>query len=330
MIPRIFVSTNPFGEIDSKPLRDLEASGFEYTVNPLGRKLTSKELAHYLKGYNGLIAGTENVTREALDGAPDLKIVSRVGIGLDSVPLDDCRKRGVAVSYTPDAPSDAVAELTLGLALDLCRGITQADRMTRDKEWKRYMGLRLGKMSVAVIGAGRIGRKVISLLKAFGPREILVNDIKPDQAFGEEFGVRWVDKEEAFRSADLVTLHVPLTGQTRNLVTARELGMMKKEAYLINTSRGGIVSEAALYDALKANRIAGAAVDVFEVEPYQGELSELKNVLLTQHMGSCSQDCRSRMEIEATEEVIRFFKGQGQSSPVPEAEYQIQSGMKAT
>ena len=141
--------------------------------------------------------------------------------------------------------------------------------------------------------------------------------------------MEWVSKKEIFRQADVITLHVPLTPRTRSLVGDVEISLMKSDALLINTSRGGVVDEQALFEALKSQKIAGAAVDVFEEEPYRGPLADLPNCLLTSHMGSMSLDCRSRMEIEATEEAIRFLKGQPLLSPVPQEEYDLQSEFKS-
>jgi len=194
-----------------------------------------------------------------------------VGIGLDSVDLVAANEHGVQVCYTPDAPAAAVAELAVSMILSLLRMTHKTDRSVRQGVWFRWMGRRLANLTVGVVGVGRIGKRVIRHLQGFEPR-ILANDLVPDLDFGSRFGVEWVDKEELYRKADVITLHVPLGPDTRGLVAADELAVMD-------------------------------------------------NVLLTCHMGSCSADCRLRMEVEATEDAIRFCLGQPLLRPVPEEQF---------
>lgn len=317
----ILVTTVPFGNIDPTPIRLMEEAGISYQINPLGRKLKPGEIGHLLDQVKVIVAGTEEIGAADIARAKNLRLIARVGIGLDNVDLGAARDYGVAVSYTPDAPSPAVAELTIGLILDLARGITVADKAVRHSQWNRYMGKRVHDLTVGVIGVGRIGFRVIRLLQSFRCR-ILANDLNPDPRFGPDMGVEWVDKERIYREADIISVHVPLTSKTRNLIGASELGLMKKDAALINTARGGIVDEEALQAALQGNVIRAAALDVFEREPYQGPLTGLDNVILTQHMGSCTVDCRLRMEREAVEEAVRFLQGKPLSSPVPQEYFQ--------
>jgi D-3-phosphoglycerate dehydrogenase len=247
-----------------------------------------------------------------------------VGVGLDNVDLIEAQKREISISYTPDAPAPAVAELTVGLMISLLRQIHMANVAMHQGQWHRYFGRRIAEITIGIIGVGRIGSRVIRRTQGFGTPRLLVNDVLPSLDLNREFKLEWVSKELVFQQADLVSLHVPLTAKTRGLVGARELAMMKPDALLINTSRGGVVDENALYQALKSKKIGGAAIDVFEKEPYDGALKELPNCLLTSHMGSMSHDCRTRMEIEATEEAIRFLQGKPLLSPVPQEEYELQ------
>jgi D-3-phosphoglycerate dehydrogenase / 2-oxoglutarate reductase len=320
---RVLITTVPFG-VQRRPLDLLEADGVEYVINPIGRRLKEEELADMIGGYGVVIAGTEPITARVMDAAPHLRLISRVGIGLDSVDLAAARARGVAVSYTPEAPSPAVAELAVGLMLSLLRDIPGADRVMRDGVWRRTMGRRLSNMTVGVVGVGRIGKRVIRHLSGGFPGvKILANDILPDLGFGARYEIEWADKDTVYRSADIVSLHLPLTSQTRALITAREIGLMKPQALLVNTSRGNMINEQDLAAALGAGRIGGAAIDVFEREPYSGELTTFERCILTCHMGSMSEDCRARMELEATEEAIRFLRGEPLLNPVPESEYAL-------
>lgn len=318
----IFVSTVPFGEIDPLPIRMIEEAGLSYRVNPLGRKLMAGEIAEVARDARVIVAGTEEIGSSDIARLKALRLIARVGIGLDNVDLGAARDYSVAVSYTPDAPSPAVAELTIGLILDLARGITVADKGVRNANWTRYMGKRVHELTVGVVGVGRVGFRVIRLLQSFRCR-ILANDLRPDTRFGPDMGVEWVDKETLYRDADIVTVHLPLTDKTRRMIGSKELASMKPDAVVINTSRGGIVDEEALFEALRGGRLRAAALDVFEKEPYSGPLTKLDNVILTQHMGSCTVDCRLRMEREAIEEAIRFLRGEPLQSPVPQELYQV-------
>jgi D-3-phosphoglycerate dehydrogenase len=325
---KIFISTFPFALHNPKPLELLEKTGWEITKNTLGRKLKPQEVAEYAKDVDGIIAGTEDLT-QLIHRNSNLKIIARVGIGLDSVPLNLCKEKGITVSYTPDAVTMAVVELTIGLMISLTRKVYLADREIRKGGWSRFTGKRLGDSTIGIIGAGRVGLNVIRLLSEFKPKLILINDIKDKSLELEAFkniglAYQLVEKEEIYSRSDIVSIHLPLTTKTRNFLSAAELKTFKSDAFLINTARGELVDEFGLYTAIKEGWIAGAAIDVFEDEPYTGKLCELENILLTEHMGSCSYDCRLLMEQGAAEDLIRFFRGQPLKNEVPEEEYSIQ------
>ena len=321
---RILISTTPFGAFDRSALDLLSTLGQNYELNPFGRRMTEAELISMIGNAEVLIAGTEPITAHVMDAAPNLRLISRVGVGLDNVDLKAARERDVAVSYTPDAPAPAVAELTLALALSLLRRVHEANLLMHEGHWQRLSGRRVSEVTFGVIGVGRIGSLVTAKLDALGAHRILLNDLTQRVPLVQSSNLDWSTKESIYRDADVVTLHIPLTVQTRNLVCRPELEMMKSDALLINTSRGGVVNEQDLADVLVSGHLAGAAVDVFTREPYAGPLTSVSSCLLTSHMGSMSVDCRSRMEIEATEEVMRFFRGQELTQRVPETEFQMQ------
>lgn len=320
---RVLITTVPFGEIDHSPLDLLEQAGVDYVINPLGRKLLEAELAEMITDFDVVIAGTEPITAEVMARAPHLQFISRVGIGLDSVDLLEARRKNITVSYTPDAPAPAVSELTMGLMITLLRHVHQADRHMRNGQWQRFMGRRVAELTVGLLGVGRIGKGVIRLLQPYGAR-ILANDLQPDRDFGQSHGVEWTEKGYIYKMADIISLHLPLTQQTKDLITIREMTLMKSDAILINTSRGGIVNENDLCHVLQSSGLGGAAIDVFEMEPYKGPLVGEHRCLLTSHMGSMSQDCRANMELEATKEAIRYIQGRPLESTVPESEYEVQ------
>jgi D-3-phosphoglycerate dehydrogenase / 2-oxoglutarate reductase len=323
-MPRALITTVPFGERNRLPLELLEAAGIEYLINPLGRRLQEAELAEMIADTEVLIAGTEPITEHVMSRAARLKLISRVGIGLDNVDLPAAERRGIRVCYTPDAPAPAVAELAMCLILCLLRSVQVANLQMHAGRWQRHMGRRLAEVTLGIIGTGRIGARVLRRVAAFGTPRVLVNDIKPDLKLVPELKLEWVGKEDIYAHADVISLHVPLTPQTRNMIRREQLLQMKRDAVIVNTSRGGIINERDLAEVLQSGHLAGAAIDVFEHEPYAGELANVERCLLTTHMGSMSVDCRTRMEIESTEEAVRFLTGKPLRSPVPAEEYALQ------
>lgn len=302
---KVFVSTHPFSSTSKEPMKLLQENNFDVKLNPFEHKMTSQELAKEIKDSEILIAGTEKITEEVFQNAPKLKLISRVGIGLDGVDFELCKKYGVRVAYTPDAPTMAVAELCVAMILDLARQITITDKNIRVGVWKRHMGTLLYGKTIGIFGMGRIGKSLVHLLSSFNVK-FLVHDINPDIAFGRLYNVNFVSKEEVLKNSDVISVNIPLKKDTLDYITSKELSLMEPHAIVINTARGGIINENDLYDALKEKIIAGAAVDVFEEEPYSGKLIELENCLLTCHMGASTIDSRTDMEVQAVEETIRF------------------------
>lgn len=323
-MPKVLITTVPFGDKNRLPLDRLEASGVEYVINPIGRKLTENELAELVGDFDALIAGTEPITENVMAASSHLKFISRVGIGLDSVDLLAAQKRGIQVSYTPDAPAPAVAELTIGLMYSLLRSIHIANTQLHSGQWQRHFGRRIPEITIGVIGAGRIGGRVLRALAGLGAQRVLVNDAVVDKNPAPELDITWTSKEDIYRQADVISLHVPLTADTNDMIKREQLLQMKPDAFIINTSRGGIINEQDLADVLMSGHLGGAAIDVFQQEPYTGPLARIDRCLLTAHMGSMSVDCRTSMEIDATEEAIRFFTNKPLENLVPPEEYDVQ------
>mgnify|MGYP004001156669 CR=1 FL=1 len=323
-MPKVLITTVPFADKNRLPLDLLEDAAVEYLINPLNKKLTEDELVELVSDFDVIIAGTEPITKKVMDAATNLKMISRVGIGLDSVNLLEAEKRGIVVSYTPDAPAPAVAELTIGLMLTLLRSVQLSNMEMHNGKWHRFFGRRLSEITIGIIGIGRIGAGVLQHLQGFGLPKILVNDISPDSNLNKKFNIEWVDKETVYKQSDIITIHTPLTAQTKNMVRKGQLLSMKDDAIIINTARGGIINEQDLYEVMQTGHLSGAAIDVFDFEPYAGKLREIQRCILTAHMGSMSVDCRTRMEIEATEEAVRFLTDQPLEGVVPEEEYAVQ------
>jgi len=321
---KALITTVPFADKNPLPLQLLDKAGIEYLVNPIGRKLKEDELVEMICDFDVLIAGTEPITENVMLNGKKLKLISRVGIGLDSVDLLAAEKLGIKVSFTPDAPAPAVAELTLGMMLMLLRNAHVANSEMHQGLWHRYFGRRVPEVTIGIIGVGRIGRGVLERLSSFNPSKILVNDLDIKLDFSSMPWVHYATKDEIYKQADVISLHIPLTAETKNMIRYDDLREMKEDAIVINTSRGGIINEDDLARVLNEGHLAGAAIDVFDQEPYHGELQDIDRCLLTSHMGSMSLDCRTRMEIEATEEAVRFLSGESLMRPVPEEEYEVQ------
>ena len=232
-MPRVLITTIPFADKNRLPLDLLENIGIEYLINPFNKKLTENELVEVVADFDVIIAGTELITKKVMDAATNLKMISRVGIGLDSVDLLEAEKREIVVSYTPDAPAPAVAELTIGLMLTLLRSVQLSNMEMHNGKWHRFFGRRLSEVTIGIIGIGRIGAGVLQHLQGFGSPKILVNDISYDNNLDKKFNIEWLDKETIYQRADVITIHTPLTTQTKDMIKKKQLLSMKEDAIVI-------------------------------------------------------------------------------------------------
>jgi phosphoglycerate dehydrogenase-like enzyme len=270
-----------------------------------------------------IIADGLKVDKMRLDMAPKLKIVAVFGVGYDHVDVEECTRRGIYVTNTPGALSDAVADLVIGFMLCLARHILKVDEYVR-KEWAKGertlpLGVSLSGKKIGIIGMGRIGFEVAKRAKSF-EMDILYTDIIRREDAELQFGAKRMELEELLREADFVTIHVPLTNKTRGLIGRKELSLMKKTAFLINTSRGAVIDQKALTEFLKEKRIAGAGLDVFEPEPIplDDPLLQLDNVVLSAHRAWATFEARKRMAITDAEEILRVLRGERPLNIVPE------------
>lgn len=297
---RILISTSSFN-IDNVDIFKCYKKKYKITFNPFGRKLTPAELLELACDANGIVAGTEAFDRSVLEKLPRLKVISRCGAGIDNIDLKTAERLGIKVYSTPDGPTLAVAELTIGLMINLLRRISLMDREIRHSVWKKRMGSLLSGRKVGIIGFGRIGRKLADLLMPFGVKiayyDISVRFDHPQFIFKP--------LQDLLAWADIITVHCSVSKDTKRIIGKDELHLMKKGAYLINTSRGGLVDEEALYDSLKSGHLSGAALDVFEEEPYDGNLIGIDNVILTPHIGSYAEEARVRMERQAMKNLLK-------------------------
>jgi len=303
MVDTILITPSSFGTVGSRALALLQSSGYTLKFNPYGRTLTKNEVIEVAGDCCGIIAGLEDLSASVLRSLPQLKAISRFGAGTDNVDLAEAKRLNIEVRNTPDAPTRAVAELTLGLMFATLRNIPVSDRSIRRGEWKRVMGhLLLGK-NIGVIGLGRIGRTVAQLVQSAGGN-VAGYDVAPDTEWAVQCGIRLCPLEILIEQSDILTIHIPYSEHTRNFMSRDRIARMKDGAILLNLSRGGIVDEEALYDHLINSHLGGAALDTFLTEPYTGPLSTLDSVILTPHIGSLTYETRRIMEVEAAENLI--------------------------
>jgi D-3-phosphoglycerate dehydrogenase len=252
-----------------------------------------------------VVRSRTKVTREVIESAKNLKVIGRQGVGLDNVDLQAAKERGIAVVNTPEALTESVAELALGLMLSLARDIPRGDKGMKEGVWLKGK-LRQAELSgktLGILGLGKIGARVAELCKSMGMSVIYWSrNRKLD--IEEKVGLIYVSFDDLFKRADILSIHLALTPETEGMVGGRELSLMKPSAFLINTARGAVVDEKALYKALKDGKLAGAGLDVFAEEPYKGRLGELPNVVLTPHVGSDTREAQLRSGVSLAEKII--------------------------
>lgn len=296
---RILVGPSTFGSLNAAPLDRLREAGFEVVRNLFGRTLSEAELRELLPGVTGLIAGLEPLRGAVLEQS-NLRVISRCGAGVSNVDVEAARRLGIAVRSTPDAPTSAVAEVSLAAMLVLLRQMVPMNAALHQGQWTRLPGAQLEGRTVAVVGFGRIGQRVARLLLSFGANVIAV-DPHVERA---EAPIELASLADALPRADIVAMHA--SGDAA-ILGPNELRRMKRGALVLNGSRGGLIDEAALCEALESGHVAGAWIDVFSEEPYHGPLTQYPQVLLTPHIGSLTAECRSRMEMEAVDNLLEAY-----------------------
>lgn len=279
--------------------------------------------AEELKDVDGVVAGDAKITRRAIEGAERLKAIGRFGVGVDSVDLKACTERGVVVFNVPGLNAQSVAEHAVGMIIAVAKKFAAVDRLVRSGRWREkagYMGFELQGKTLGIVGLGSIGSRVAEIAKALGMKVVAYDPYAPIER-AEKLGVAMADLRSLLRNSDVVSLHAPLTEETKGLIGEEELKLMKPTAILVNTARGGIVDERALYKALKEGWIAGAGIDVLEGEPVESHpLFELENVLLTPHMASWTVEAFRRMALKVCEGILKVMRGEVPDNVVnPEA-----------
>jgi glyoxylate reductase len=299
-------------------LDKLTASGNDVVIFQLDRPITPEELIEKGKGSDALITIlTDNIDAEVIDAiGVQLKVVSNYAVGFDNINIKDATDKGVVVANTPcEEVNEAVAEYTWTLLMSLTRRIVEADESTRRGSYRGWEpGIFLGKglngKTMGIIGLGRIGTMVARRAEGFGMR-ILYNKRTPDPEIEKELGIEFSDLDNLLAQSDFISLHVPLTDETREMINKKTLAKVKRGAFLINTARGQIVEEYDLVEALRSGRLGGAALDVFETEPdINPELIGMENVILTPHIASATYEAREKMGQLAVDAALSVLKGE--------------------
>jgi len=295
----VAIGSSSFGAADPLPLQMLADAGMQIVPNPYGRRLSENEVIEHLNGVDGLIAGLEPLTREVFSSCPNLKAVARVGIGMDNVDIQAATARGIKLSYTPDGPTEAVAEMALTALLAIGRKIVSSNETMHNSQWEKSIGFGLSGITVAVVGYGRIGRRFADHLRYFGANILVVDPfLTPDSLIHGEIQA---DLQEALAKADVVSLHV---SGSEELLNEEVFQSMKPGMVLLNSSRGAVINENALMAAIDQGIVSDAWLDVFWEEPYQGPLNGYEQVLLTPHTSTYTRQCRLAMETEAVRNVL--------------------------
>lgn len=307
---RVLVTALSFSKYDPAPRELLDSAGCHVSLNPFGRPLTEAEMAELVREFDALIVGVDPVTERVLTAGSRLKVVAKHGVGLDNVDLKAATARRVAVTNAPNTNSEAVADLTFGLMLAAARQIPSADRSTREGGWQRFVGPELYGKELGILGLGAIGKAVARRAVGFS-METLAYDVVRDEEFSTRYGVRYANLEEVLGEADFISVNLPLLSETRGILDARALALMKPSAYLVNTARGELIDERALYTALKDGRLAGAALDAYSTEPPGKDhpLLSLPNVVVTPHIGAYTFEANRRMGLTAAQNVLAVLAG---------------------
>jgi D-3-phosphoglycerate dehydrogenase len=297
-VTAVAVTPRSFRETPGEHVERLR-SAVEVRFPDLDRPLDEQEMVEFVTGCDGLIVGVDPVTKPVLEAGP-LRVVVKYGSGVDNIDLLTAEELGVRVSSTPGANSRSVAELAIALLLTLARSVTVHDRSVREGSWRRITGIELAGKRLGIIGYGAVGREVARIAQG------LDMDVVAHDPLVESADVPLVPLAELYATSDAVSLHVPLTAETRGMVGAEELGTMKPTAFLLNTARGGLVDEEALAGALGSGRLAGAGLDGFAQEPLgDSPLRKLDNVVLSPHAGAATFDAVRRTATRAVDQLLR-------------------------
>ncbi|MEF3308628.1 phosphoglycerate dehydrogenase [Paenibacillus sp. GYB004] len=316
-LKKVLVTATNYSRLCAEAKRLLEEGGCEVIENKVGRPHTFEELAPLVTDIDGVVAGVDTWDEAVFQLAPKLKAIARFGVGVDNIDLAKAREYGVRVTNVPGGNANAVAELTVGMLLALIRSIPALHQSARRGYWDRHVGGELAGKTVALLGFGNIAQMVAKKLSGFDV-EIIAYDKYPNAAKAAELGVELVSAGEALARGDIVSMHLPSLPETRHMMNDGRFAAMKRGAYFINTARGALVDEAALYRALKSGTIAGAAIDVYETEPVSADnpLFQLDNIITTPHTAAETEETYRRVGLVTAQALLDVFAGKQPDNPV--------------
>lgn len=308
---KILITSNSFGKFDPKPKAFMESLGWEVVGNSYHHIMNEEEMMGEVAGVDAIILGSDIVSKKVLDKADSLKIISRYGVGIDNIDLEECEKRGIKVTVTRNCNTEAVADYTVGLILATTRHICNVDKNLKAGVWQKETGLDLCHKTVGVVGLGAIGRQVIKRLKGFDCK-ILGYDKLLDENYCKENDITVMEPEEIFKQADVITLHVPGNPDGTPMIGEKELASMNENTILINTARGSLIDEKALIEALKGHKIYGYGTDVpsgeaDEIEAIKKRFEGLDNVVLSPHTAAVTVEAVNKMTNIAVDHILKFF-----------------------
>lgn len=320
IMPKVFVTRR----IPEAGINLLKEKGYDVEVSDFDGVLPREQLLEKVKGADAVLPLlTDKIDAEFFDTAgPQLKIVANYAVGYDNINVEEAKKRGLIVTNTPDVLTEAVAEHAAALMLSVARRIVEADKFMREGKYIGWapmllMGREFAGKTLGLVGLGRIGAKVAEIMKNGFGMNVIYFDVRRNEALEKNIGLGYAELEAVLKQADFISIHVPLMEATKHLIGTRQFGLMKPTAYLINTSRGPVVDESALVEALKNKIISGAALDVFEAEPKMAPgLAELENVIVTPHIASATEETRSAMSELAAKNIIEVLEGREAITPI--------------
>ncbi len=319
---KVLIAPAQLAGIESPFLAALRGAGFDLVFPKRRAQMVEAELLEQLAGVKAAIAGSEPYTRRVLDAHPQLRVIARAGVGYDAVDVLAATERGIVVTITPNTNQDAVAEHTFALILALAKSLIPQHRDTVAGKWPRQANLPVRGRTLGIGGLGRIGKAVAIRGHCFGMK-LLAYEPYPDHAFAAKYGLRFVSFDELLAESDYLSLHMPATAESRQLINRATLAKMKPSAFFINTARGALVNEPDLVEAIRNHRIAGAAIDVFEEEPPGDHaLFQLENVVVTPHAAGVDLQSRDDMALSAAEAIISLSRGEWPAEKIVNPEVQ--------
>ena len=305
---KILITPRSYGKTDASVLETIKQAGFEPVLNPYGQILTKPQMQQALADCVGVIVGVDPLDAEVLACAPGLRAVAKYGVGTDNIDKDYCAKHGIPVSITQGANANAVADYAFSLLCACARKLPYINGLCHEKKWNKVLGLDIYGKTIGVLGLGAIGKGVAKRAQGFD-MNVLAYDVFWNAEYADAHHIQFAKPDEIFKTCDFISLHLPLTDETRGIINAESLATMKPNCVLLNTARGGLIDEPALIDALQTGKIAGAGIDVFNEEPPANEaLYRLDNLIMGSHCAASTNGASEMMSRMATENLLRDLK----------------------